>query len=204
MQIMMFSEGSIPKYDLMLMDLRLREDENKLVNPKSDDYVAKIIWRKYTQLPQIPLVAEYTRNTAASIERIQVLEENMTQLKQDALNQFKADLLEIGMRCQENTSGYALQWIKSRKSTYININIEEQGWTIMRHQIRRIKTDSNLFDEITVRKKNAALESIKYSQEEKASSLGEGYMYHITICPEYPFDSQPYVEAVKVLALKSE
>jgi hypothetical protein len=202
MQIMMFSEGSVPKYDLMLMDLRLRESSIESNTQANNDYITKIIWRKYTQLPQIPLIAEYTRNTTAAIERIQALEEQLPQIEKDALDRFKADLLKEGMRCQENTAGYALQWADDRKSTYININIRAKDWVILRHQIRSTENDENLFKKIANGEDISALSSLNCCQTEKPSSLGDGCMYHVTIRPEYPFDSKSYIDAIKALAVR--
>jgi len=189
MQLMSFSEHSGAKYDLILMDLR----------EAHDDFVARIIWRRYAQLPQIPLVAEYSRDASAGLDPMKVREEKLLPAQSAALNDFLAALSKVDVFATEIAQGYALKWEDSGKSLYVKVKIDEKGWAIVRHQIG---PSVPLFETLASNSEVPALLGLDVHVERKSSSIGSGTMYEIEIRPTDGLDTQTLTRAVTEIGVR--
>jgi len=170
MQIMTFTETSNNNYDLILLDTRKENEE----------YISRIIWRNYSPLPQIPLIAQSQRYTAARIEDMNAKLVSMPEKSKVLLEQVLQYFNERNIYSVENTYGYALYSGKNNKSLYVVVNILEDGWEIRRHQIR---SPEYLYDLITSGRINDFTGKVKVSVDEKKTGKGEP-MYEIKIRPE--------------------
>lgn len=171
MQLMSFSEHSSSRYDLVLMDLR--EEHN--------EYVSKIIWRRYAALPQIPLIAETVRDTSAGIDKMKIREAQLPTELDTLLQQLLESLSSQGYMAVENTSGYALKTEDAKKSIYIKIDIRGQNWTLIRHQIR---PPESLYDDLVAEVPLPVLSGLKTDISSKKSTIGSGQLFEIVISPE--------------------
>lgn len=190
MQLMAFSEQSGTKYDLMLMDLR----------ELHGDYIAKIIWRRYAALPQIPLVAEYSRDTSAGIDAMKSREERLSSQAKETLNAILAELSTMGVMATENTHGYGLKWEKSKKSLYVQIQIQSGGLSVIRHQIR---SGEELYSKLVSGNTPEALGELNYKVERKASSsIGDGVMFEIVITPTLSRDVGSLATTISDIAIR--
>ncbi len=187
MQLMSFSEQTNSKYDLILMDLR----------EEFDNYISRIIWRRYASLPQIPLVAEYSRDQSAGIEKMKLREEKLSEEQRLALDDLFVELAEHKIQATENTQGYSLKWEESNKSLFTQVNIKEKGWVILRHQIR---SPDPLFQHILDGKPIGVLEGLMFEKRKKKSSLQGGSMFEIEITPEPPCQADQLSRAIVGIA----
>jgi len=169
MQIMTFTETSNNNYDLILLDTRKENEE----------YISRIIWRNYSPLPQIPLIAQAQRNTAARIEDMNTKLVNLPEKSKALLEQLLQYLRERNIYSVENTYGYALYSGKNNKSLYVVINVLEDGWEIRRHQI---KESEYLYEFISLDKIRGLFDKVKFSIDKKKTGKGEP-MYEIKIKP---------------------
>ena len=186
MQIMTFSESSSAGYDLILMDLRAAQDN-----------AARIVWRRHASLPQIPLVAQSVRDTAAAIERAQSLESNFAEPVARRLDELVDQLALAGIVVSQNTRGYVLKREDTRKSTYVEIGIKEQGWEIVRYQIR---AREEFYGKV---KSGDTFEWLEVDCQIEQSSKVSNEMYKITIQPEF-YDAHSLVNAIKRIAHKGK
>jgi len=170
MQIITFTETSNNNYDLILLDTRKENEE----------YISRIIWRNYSPLPQIPLIAQAQRNTAARIEDMNGMLLVMPEKSKQLLEKVFQYLNDRNIYPVENTYGYALYSGKNNKSSYVVINIKKDGWEIIRRQIR---SPEYLFEVICSSKLQSIFNQVEFSiNEKKTSKFGE--MYEIKIQPK--------------------
>ncbi len=165
-QLMNYSEVQNNRYDLILLDIR-RE---------SDQYVSKIIWRSYAFLPQIPLIAQATRDTSTAIDAMQVRRAGLPADTESRLDELVKLLSANGVYLVENTHGFAAYSSKLKRSLYTLIEIQGGSWRVLRHQIR---IPEALFDLIKSGKLPEALAGLKYSVQEKTTPKGP--MYEVAI-----------------------
>jgi hypothetical protein len=191
MQLMSFSEHSSARYDLLLMDLR----------EEYDHMSSRIIWRRHTSLPQIPLIAKSIRDSSAAIDRMKEQESRLSPEQQLNLQELLDRLSKEGFIAVENTSGYALKLEDSRKSIYTKIKISDSDWTVVRHQVR---APESLYDKIVQQDLPSALNNLSLSISEKTSSLGDGALFEIEFTPPLPFEATKVVDAIKALARVEE
>ena len=186
MQIMTFAEKDSARYDLVLMDISEGNTE--------EEFLSRIIWRRYAALPQIPLFANASRDTSQGIEnmiarRTKMAEHHPEQEKN--LVAFLATLESNGYFVVENTQGLAV--FKGNKSLYTRIQIKESAWYIIRRQIRE---KENLFHQIISKSIPEAINKYPFKIVKKGSSIcDEMYEIHIKSTLEAPFD----IELVKAL-----
>lgn len=171
MQIVSFTEQTNSKYDLIIMDLR---DE-------VERYVSRIIWRRYTNIPLIPLVAESNRNTEISIDKVKDLQSKLPKEATESLYELLENLTSNGYLAVDNTFGYAIKNSKTKKSTYIQIEIQENKWLLRRHQIREPESiffliENNRIDEL--------LDGVSYNILDKKTSKNSRQIYDILITPD--------------------
>ncbi len=126
MKLMQFSESPQSNYDLILMDIR----------ESNENYESKIIWRSYTALPLIPLIANSNRDTSQKIEDLHNTIESLDDDIKRQLEEFISLLDTLGIYTKDNTSGFALYWQDTHKSLYVRIGVTRTGWHVNRHQIR--------------------------------------------------------------------
>jgi hypothetical protein len=170
-QLMHFSESGQNKYDLFLLDVR--EENNK--------YVSKIIWRRFTLLPQIPLIAQAIRDTSLSVEAMRNKYAQLPVDKKATLDKLIEYLNDNNTYLKDNTLGFAIYSLNRKKSLYISIDISDKGWIVKRHQIR---SGEKLFEDIENQEISELLSNIKYSIETKKSSIsGNNTMYDIICQP---------------------
>ena len=183
MQLMTFSESTGAGYDLILMDIR-----------GAHANAARIVWRRHASLPQIPLVAQSVRDTAASIERVQKLENDFAEPVARGLNDLVDALSLKGVVASANSRGYALKHEETMKSIYVDLRIKKRGWEIVRHQIRdweghygKVKSGdvSNWL-------------GVECQLKRKSSSIS-AEMYEIMINP-VPHDTEALVNAIENIA----
>jgi hypothetical protein len=177
MQIMTFAEKESAKYDLLLMDISEAGD---------NDYVSRIIWRRYAPLPQIPLLASASRDTSKGIEAMRERRSSMASgqpVAERSLMQLLGVLDDGGYSVEENTHGFAV--FKNKKSIFTTIRIEDSGWKIVRHQIRRGEILHSQIEEKSV---PTSLATLNHSVTAKISMAqgANGGMYEVVITP--PFD----------------
>lgn len=170
MQIMTFTETSNNNYDLILLDTRKENEE----------YISRIIWRNYSLLPQIPLIAQAQRNTSARIEEMNTMLVTMPEKSKDLLEQVLEYFNERNIYPVENTYGYALYSGENNRSLYVAVNIRKDGWEIIRRQIR---SPEYLFELICSGKVKSILGKVEFSINKKKTSKF-GAMYEIKIKPE--------------------
>ena len=60
-QIVNFSESKSNKYELIIMDSRLKDGSKKPDTITKDDMVSRIIWRNYKSLREVPLISDTLR-----------------------------------------------------------------------------------------------------------------------------------------------
>ena len=169
MQIMTFTETANNNYDLILLDTR----------KEGDEYISRIIWRNYSLLPQIPLIAQAQRNTAARIEDMNTMLVQMPKSSKILLEQLLEYFNERNIYPVENTYGYALYSGENNKSLYVVINIFGDGWEIRRHQIR---SPEYLYNLVSSDKVEGMLGKGNFTINEKKTGKGEP-MYEIKIKP---------------------
>lgn len=184
MQIMTFAEKESSRYDLLLMDIS-ESTAKDISESTANRYISRIIWRRYAPLPQIPLLAIASRDTSQGIEAMRVRRATMGANNPAAENSLLRllDMLdEGGYSVQENTHGLAL--FRGKKSIFTTIRIEDDGWTINRHQIRRGET---LHSQIEGESLPAILKMVDFSLTTKASSAqgASGTMYDMVITPSF-------------------
>jgi hypothetical protein len=174
MQIMTFAEKESAKYDLLLMDISEAGD---------NDYVSRIIWRRYAPLPQIPLLANASRDTSQGIEAMRE-RRSLLASRQPVAEQLLARLLGLlddgGYSVEENTHGFAV--FKDKKSIFTTIRIEDGSWKIVRHQIRRGEV---LHSQIEGKSVPPSLAALNYGITVKSSAAQgvSGSMYEVVITP---------------------
>jgi hypothetical protein len=189
MQLMTYAEKDTARYDLLLMDVS---------ETGQNEYVSRIIWRRYSPLPQIPLLASASRDTSLGIETMRETRASMAVNNPSAdasLVRLLSTLDENGYSVQENTQGLA--FIRGKKSLYTMVRIVNEGWQLVRHQIRRGEI---LHADIENKQLPSCLELTKMTIASKTSSAPgtEGAMYEITITPTP--DQEITLEVLSVLA----
>ena len=122
MKIMQFSENKSNLYDISLVDIRKINNQT----------VSKVIWRRYSELPMVPVIATSTRNTTATIEQIPAYKIVWPTPLQELLDNLIQQLETIGITVKQNTQGYALH---EDKSTWIYIHLEPTLFYIRRDYI---------------------------------------------------------------------
>ncbi|WP_369601040.1 hypothetical protein AAIA72_14650 [Hahella sp. SMD15-11] len=186
MQLMTFSECSTSRYDLVLMDLR----------EEHDNLVSKIIWRRYSALPQIPLVAESIRDISAGIDRMKEREEGLPPDRRVLIDRLLEALSDYGLVAVENTKGYALMDADTRKSVYTSIAIRDQDWTVVRHQIR---PPESLY-ELEANGHTDILDGFNFTIQRKRSALAPGKLYQIEIAPDASTDINRLAHVINQIA----
>ena len=177
MQLMRFAEKENANYDLLLMDIR---------ETLSDGYASKIIWRRYAPLPQIELFASMSRDNTRGIEAMKELRDVMAAKNKAAaasLMRLLNLLSENGYFVAENTSGLAI-YRNDKKSIFTLIKIEETGWKIVRHQLRK---GEPLYPHIEAKTLPQHLggQQVKIISKQSSASGTAGVMYEIVITPDY-------------------
>ncbi len=176
MQIMTYAEKESSRYDLLLMDIS---------ESSANGYISRIIWRRYAPLPQIPLLAIASRDTSQGIEAMRarrstmgannpIAEKNLLRL---------LDVLDDGdFSVEENTHGLAL--FRGKRSIFTTLKIENDGWKIIRHQIRRGEA---LHSQIEADALPAILKNLNPSLTSKTSAAQGtfGTMYEMAITPSF-------------------
>jgi len=170
MQLMSFSEQSSSRYDLVLMDLR----------EERGDLTSKIIWRRYSVLPQIPLIAESIRDNSAGIDKMKERESKLPFDLKQLLQKLLESLSGHGLMAIENTNGYALKSEDSKKSIYTTVAIKDIGWTVVRHQIRPPET---LYSKLEAEEHMPILDRLNAVTKSKESTLGSGLLFEIELSP---------------------
>ena len=183
MQLMTFSESTGAAYDLILMDIRGAESN-----------AARIVWRRHASLPQIPLVAQSVRDTAASIERIEKLESEFAEPVARGLNELIEALSLRGIVASANSRGYALKRLETMRSIYVDLRIKEQSWEIVRHQIRDKEEQHGIVKSGDV----SNWLGVDCRCKQKPSSVSEG-MYEIKIGPA-ALETESMVNAIEKIA----
>lgn len=187
MRLMTFSETSSSNYDIMIMDMR---EEN-------NNYVSRLIWRRYIALPQIPLVADSMRDNTAAIEKIKDKEEYMNSVFKSKLDELMAYLSENDFIVVENTAGYAIKDESTKASIYTTIKILDNGWMIIRHQIR---PPEMLYYSVENGEEIEALSDLRFEIKSKSSSKGSGKLFDIEIYPGESTDMNVLYNAIVHLA----
>jgi len=164
-QLMNFSESLDSKYDLILMDIR----------ESAQKYQSKIIWRRYAQLPQIPLIAKAYRDKNRQVEKMQTVFQALPPEKKELFDMLRKKLILKNIYFKEQSAGFAL--FRDNKSVYISIDINKEGFTVRKHQIRE---KEKLFHWIKDNKLEKLLSSISYNLIDKKTTSGED-MYEIQI-----------------------
>lgn len=186
MQIMSFTESAKKNYDLILMDIR----------EEHPNYISRIIWRSYTPLPQIPLMAQATRDTSLGLEKMRDRYHSLPEQIHQQLNQFTTLLSEHGFYVVENTYGFSIYSESDKKSLYIYLRINSSNWEIVRHQVR---VEEALFTRI----KTEGLQNIVGDEMSNLDTKrsGDGTdMYEITIYPNLGSSLKGLIQSVSYLA----
>ncbi|WP_026958437.1 hypothetical protein [Aliagarivorans taiwanensis] len=190
MQLMSFSERTARQYDFLLMDLR----------QSAGEMISKIIWRSYAYLPQIPLIAEASRDSSASVEAMRARFDALEAEQREMLDSLFEELSKRDITARENTLGFALY---KSTSMYIQIFINPDTWTLVRHQIH---SSESTYQHIESGKLEGLLgihDSKKVKIESKKSSLSPK-MYQVTIFP-FTFGAvSKFVEAVEMLSVDAD
>ena len=166
-QLMNFSESLDSKYDLILMDIR----------ESSQKYDSKIIWRRYAQLPQIPLIAKAYRDKNVQVEKMQTIFNALPEEKKELFNILREKLMTKKIHLKEQSTGFGLYRDNKSKSLYISIDIDKKGFIIRKHQIRK---NEKLFHLIKDNKIQEMLSPISYELIDKKTTAGAD-MYEIQI-----------------------
>ncbi len=176
MQLMGYGGENAP-YDLLLMDIR---------ETQSDGYASKIIWRRYAPLPQIELFASMSRDNTLGVEAMKEVRDLMAaknSAAEESLMRLLSLLSENGYFVAENTSGLAI-YRNDKKSIFTLIKIEETGWKIVRHQLRK---GEPLYPHIEAKTLPQHLggQQVKIISKQSSASGTAGVMYEIVITPDY-------------------
>ncbi|OUR95743.1 hypothetical protein A9Q84_14675 [Halobacteriovorax marinus] len=150
MDIMSFSENKYNNYELILMDMRSRSSSSTIID-------SKIIWRRYSKLPMIPLVGNSIRDNASKIERNLAFIPSYSKPHQDTLEKLLANL-KGKYRLKENSQGYSIN--KENKSLYTEISLNEKEWQIRSHQISDNEPIFILLNEINSKAYDSILVSV--------------------------------------------
>lgn len=185
MQSMTFAEKDNAIYDLLLMDIR---------ESGGDSHVSKIIWRRYAPLPQIPLFASISRDTSRAIDAMRVRRIAMA-AKNTATEESLVKLLnmldENDYIVEENTSGLAI-YRSDKKSIFTAIRIDENGWCIVRHQIRKGEALHSQM-ELNPFPKQAGMRELQILKKKSSATDTAGVMYEIVITPNYDISLDPKI-----------
>lgn len=102
---------------------------------------------------------------------------------EESLMKLLSQLHENGYFVEENTSGLAI-YRDGKKSIFTVIRIDERGWRIIRHQIRKGEA---LYPQIEAKIYPPQLSSQEFKIAEGKSSATDtvGVMYEIEITPRY-------------------
>jgi hypothetical protein len=174
MKIMQFSENKSNLYDLSLIDLRREEVKN---DSKIIKYNSKIIWRRYCELPQVPLISQSSRNTTAKVDEIQALVQNWSSDKQDLYEDFLSLLKKEGIDTTYTTHGLALY--HQNKSLYTEGLIKSTGLEIRRVQIG---DSEDLWDLIETGNIQSAFPTFNVeTRQVKSTNSSTGFKYHIRL-----------------------
>jgi hypothetical protein len=187
MQLMTFSEQTTARYDLVLMDVR----------EERDAMVSRIIWRRYATLPQIPLVAESSRDTSNAIDKMKERISALSRDHREALEDLLESLSERGLIGVENTYGYALKSEDTKKSTYTVISIGDHAWSIVRHQVRPAEPLYKCLEDGEIPQ---VLGAFKPKISSRRSSLGSGKHFEVELSPALLPQTDDLVRAVFELA----
>lgn len=182
MDILTFSESARKTYDLMLLDVR----------EVGDVYLSRVIWRNYSMLPQIPLVAQARRDTTTAIESMKERRKHLPEERRTSLDGFIAALSENDVYLKEITQGYALYSERNNKSLYTKILIHDNDWTVLRHQIH---DHDALFPAILNGNLDRELEGVTFKVEEKPGSK-HGQMFDVTLFPDESTPASKLTEVV--------
>lgn len=106
------------------------------IRESNENFESKIIWRSYTVLPLIPLVANSNRGTSQQIEDLHNTIANLHDDIKRQLDEFISLLDTQGIYTKDNTSGFAFYWKDTLRSLYVRIGVTNKGWHINRHQVR--------------------------------------------------------------------
>ena len=190
MQLMRFAEKENANYDLLLMDIR---------ETLSDGYASKIIWRRYAPLPQIELFASLSRDNTRGIEAMKELRDLMAaknKAAEESLMRLLILLNENGYFVEENTNGLAI-YRNDKRSIFTLIKMEESGWKIVRHQLRK---GEPLYPQIEAKMLPPHLggQQVKINEKQSSASGTAGVMYEIVITPVY--DQLPSPELFRELS----
>ncbi|MBY5920885.1 hypothetical protein [Ferrimonas balearica] len=175
MQLMSFSEAAASGYDIVLMDLREQRGMP----------ISRIMWRRHATLPLIPLIAELSRDTSASIGRMRGRMAGLPFQSKITLERLIDALSEHQLMVIENTFGYAIKSAASKRSIYTKIVIGEGEWRVIRHQIRN---DESIYSRLD----NGALpESVRgfaTNVTRRESTLLNGQHFEIEVIPDAATD----------------
>lgn len=140
MQLMSYSEHNSLSYDLLLMDIRSQDETSKDApeQPRTPSYKSQIIWRRYSPLPEVPIVAQSSRDHSEAIEKMRQTKDKIEQENPTAwncLDSFLKHVKEGGFRLKEDTTGESIH--RDGNSTYTRIKYDENElrWRLERHQI---------------------------------------------------------------------
>ncbi len=191
MQLMSFGELG-GQYDLVLMDLREVRGEP----------VSKIIWRRYTNLPQIPLVAESSRDTSRGIEAMKARVAGLGADDRQRLDALLAALADAGVMATEGPQGYDLKWQDTGKSLYVRLKVSDDGWHIVRHQVRSGDALYNPLNEYDDRDdiQPGPLAGLGFDTERKTSTVGDGFLWNVTVDPNSDVGVDELVQRIQQLA----
>ena len=127
-QIVNFTETKSNKYDLIIMDSRLKEkdDSNNLDDINERDMVSRIIWRNYDSLREVPLISKYKREKLSEDDFYAILEENTgeetVKRVRDYVEWFKCDTSH-GRKIEESSGGFIMKY-------FIQINNKPESFNL--------------------------------------------------------------------------
>ena len=163
---MQFSENKSNLYDISLVDIRKMNNHT----------VSKVIWRRYSELPMVPLIATSIRNTTVKVENVHSVVASWQQPVQELYKSMLNLLTSNGLTAKENTHGLSFY---SQKSLYTQAVFTEQGFFIRRVQIGNKENLWTAIENNTVKEIFPGFTVQTKTEKSTASVLG--YKYHILL-----------------------
>ena len=192
MEMMSYSERENSPYELLLMDIRRSHDAPPSENPvEHTDYRSRIIWRRHTSLPEVPLVRDAKRDTTEGInkmnERREAVEEN-NEVARKRLEAFSENLKERGYTFKETTVG---EKIYRDSSLYMHLEYdpEHADWQLVRVQVREREELFDYCHNGTLQEKLE--EQFGWTGEVESERKDSSDTFQITLRPDYSVPIDP-------------
>lgn len=182
-RLMQFTERAGSRYDLLVMDVRAH----------GDDYHSKIVWRRYAELPQIPIIANRSRDTAAANEALSERVEKLPAPSKQVLNDFFQALAKRGVgKMPSLGQQYLLLWESTGKSLYSWVEVGNESWTVTRYQVKA--SEPALHQALSAKPMEFEGFKVEVIERESASRKHKGTSQYVAVF------AQPAAERVEHLA----